>query len=151
MACSEQQLALWYQYNFAEKAVAEANTLQAQLGHPASDSQIAAALSCPMPFSLSQCLAIGKVCLLPSLGLRQWYMRFTPNFSYDVALLPAVAAAACTLHACSKVLKLQLHAVFFMNLSATASFQQRVVCDVERQATAGGRQYGSCLQGCASV
>ena len=59
--CSEQQLALWHQYNTAQIAAAEVQALHTQLGHWPASSQVAAALSLPEPFSLSQCLASGKV------------------------------------------------------------------------------------------
>lgn len=72
--CSEQQLALWHQYNNAQRAAAEAHALHTQLGHRPASSQIAAVLGLPEPFSLSQCLAAGKVsyalCCITLLGLQ---------------------------------------------------------------------------------
>lgn len=61
LPCSEQQLVLWYQYDVAQRAAAQSLALQTQLGQTPPDSQIAAALGLSAPFSLSQCLAAGKV------------------------------------------------------------------------------------------
>ncbi|KAL3134157.1 hypothetical protein ABBQ32_008573 [Trebouxia sp. C0010 RCD-2024] len=56
----ERQLALWYQYDVAQRAAAQSLALQSQLGHKATNGQIAAALGLPAPFSLSKCLTAGK-------------------------------------------------------------------------------------------
>ena len=61
MSCSERQLVLWYQYDVAQRAAAQSLALQTQLGQKPADSQIAAALGLSAPFSLSACLAAGKV------------------------------------------------------------------------------------------
>ena len=52
---------LWYQYDVAQRAAAQSLALQTQLGHTPPDSQIAAALGLSASFSLSECLAAGKV------------------------------------------------------------------------------------------
>ncbi|KAL3143697.1 hypothetical protein ABBQ38_002491 [Trebouxia sp. C0009 RCD-2024] len=56
----ERQLALWFQYDIAQRAAAQSLALQSQLGHKATNGQIAAALGLPAPFSLSKCLTAGK-------------------------------------------------------------------------------------------
>lgn len=58
---------LWYEYDVARRAAAQSLALQTQLGQTPPDYQIAAALGLSAPFSLSQCLAAGKVHILLSL------------------------------------------------------------------------------------
>lgn len=76
LSCSERQLALWYQYDIAQKAAAQSLALQTQQGHTPLDCQIAAALGLSLPFSTSKCLAAGKVhmvlCLAQELLVLLW-------------------------------------------------------------------------------